>query len=112
MQGLRQTQQELHKNRKKGNLQGLLGQNFKQKSVPKRLIMQVKIKVHAAAGIVEGVKKLDSGEFKINVAAQPVKGKANEKLIEIIAEYFKKQKSKIRIVKGVKNKNKVIEIAD
>jgi uncharacterized protein YggU (UPF0235/DUF167 family) len=35
---------------------------------------------------------------------------ANKKIIEILAFYFKLEKSKIKLIKEAKNKNKIFEI--
>jgi hypothetical protein len=44
------------------------------------------------------------------VDAPALEGKANKRLIEIIAEHFNVSKSSIKILKGFKNRNKIIEI--
>jgi uncharacterized protein YggU (UPF0235/DUF167 family) len=36
----------------------------------------------------------------------------NKKIIEILSFYFKLEKSKIKLIKGAKNKNKIFEIID
>ena len=55
--------------------------------------------------IVKHGKKL-----KVKIDAPAEKGKANERLIEILSDYFKVKKSKIRILKGFKSSNKILEI--
>jgi len=35
---------------------------------------------------------------------------ANQALLELLANYFKTKKSQIKIIKGIKSKNKIIEI--
>jgi len=59
---------------------------------------------------VSEVIKLGEDNYKIRVDAPAFEGKANERLIEILAEYFKVSKSSISIIKGFKNKNKIIGI--
>jgi hypothetical protein len=48
--------------------------------------------------------------YKINVTINPESGKANKKVIELLANFLQVKKSQISITKGHKNKNKVIEI--
>jgi uncharacterized protein (TIGR00251 family) len=48
--------------------------------------------------------------WKVKVSVPPSQGKANEKVIELIAEHFKTAKSNVTIIHGEKAKEKVIEI--
>ena len=48
--------------------------------------------------------------LKIKLRAVPEKGKANTKLIKLLAKHFKTTKSNINIIKGETNKNKIVEI--
>lgn len=52
------------------------------------------------------------GEYKVKLTAPPVDGKANEALIEILAEHFNFPKSRIKIVGGKSAKTKIIDIID
>jgi len=56
------------------------------------------------------VVKLSADNFKIYVTAAPERGKANEKVIELLAEYFDIPKSGIKIVRGETSNHKKIEI--
>ena len=56
------------------------------------------------------VIKIGENNYKIRVDAPAIEGKANKRLIEILAEYFKVPKYSIKILKGFKNRNKTIEI--
>lgn len=71
--------------------------------------MKVFIKVKPRAKIEE-VKKIDEEHFKIFLKEAPEKGKANKRLIKILAEYFKVPKSSVQIVKGKLSRNKIVEI--
>ncbi|MFH1049146.1 MAG: DUF167 domain-containing protein [Patescibacteria group bacterium] len=57
-----------------------------------------------------GIDANDGELYKVYVTAAPEKGKANKKMIELLAEYFKVSKSQIRIVKGEISRNKIVEI--
>jgi hypothetical protein len=56
------------------------------------------------------VKEQD--RYKIYIAAPAVDGKANQRLIEFLAQEFKVRKSKVKILRGETSRLKVVEIAD
>lgn len=56
------------------------------------------------------VERIDENSFKVKVDAKAEGGKANRRLVEIIAEFFIVPKSSVAIVKGMKSRNKIIEI--
>ncbi|MDP8233516.1 MAG: DUF167 domain-containing protein [Candidatus Saelkia tenebricola] len=64
--------------------------------------------------VVSGAKKADirkeADVLRVKIDAPPVEGKANKRLIEILAEYFLVPKSKIKIIKGERSKNKIIQV--
>ncbi|MFH1799171.1 MAG: DUF167 domain-containing protein [Candidatus Omnitrophota bacterium] len=51
------------------------------------------------------------GIIKIYVKAAPDKGKANAAVLKIIAKKYKTKKNKIKIIAGLTNKRKVVEIS-
>ena len=52
----------------------------------------------------------DNGGLLVLVTAPPVEGKANRKVIEQLAAFFRKPKSAISIVSGKTGKFKIVEI--
>ena len=56
------------------------------------------------------VKVLDNNKFLVSVTAPPVDGKANQKAIELLAEYLGKPKRDITIVRGAGSREKVVEV--
>ncbi|MGB7533576.1 MAG: DUF167 domain-containing protein [Halobacteriota archaeon] len=77
--------------------------------------MSVKTQVRVNVKVVPNSKKAkveqtEGGVLRVNVDAPAKEGKANKRLVEILAKYFSKPKSSIRIVKGQTSKNKVVEI--
>jgi len=56
------------------------------------------------------VEKINETHYLAKVAAPAKQGKANQKLIELLANYFKTAKSNIKIVIGQQTSNKIIEI--
>ncbi len=51
------------------------------------------------------------GSYFVTVAAPAVGGKANERLVEVLAEHFNKRKREITIVGGSKGRHKTVEIS-
>ena len=56
------------------------------------------------------VNKISDDTLEIKLTSQPLKGKANKQLIEVLADYFKTKKSSINIIKGEKSRNKIVQI--
>jgi len=48
--------------------------------------------------------------FKIKINTAPKKGKANNKVIELLSQHFKVPKSKIEIIKGLTSRSKIVRI--
>ena len=57
-----------------------------------------------------GVERMGENDFRVKVDAKAEGGRANRRLVEIVAEFFNVPKSSVRIVKGFKSRSKVIEI--
>ena len=58
------------------------------------------------------VMKDEGGNYKVKVNARASEGRANMRLIEMLAEHFDVPKSHIRILKGFGGRNKLVEIDD
>jgi uncharacterized protein (TIGR00251 family) len=71
--------------------------------------MKITIKVKPNARKNE-VKRLEENQFLVSVNVPPADGKANEKVIEVLSEYFDKPKRAIRIIAGFTSKIKIVEI--
>lgn len=59
----------------------------------------------------EMVEMLTDGTYLVRVNAPPVEGKANERVIELLALFFKVSKSRIELVGGHKSKRKVFAVS-
>lgn len=70
--------------------------------------MTVKVKVITQAKKVRIESFTNS--LKVYLTKPPLKDQANKQLIEVIAEYYKVKKNKIFIIKGLKQKDKILEI--
>lgn len=58
------------------------------------------------------VSKIGEDTYRVRVDARATGGEANKRLIEILSDYFNAPRYTVRIVKGLKSRNKVIEIGD
>ncbi len=70
--------------------------------------MKLKIKVIPNAKknhIIE-----DKGILKVYVKARPINGKANQAVIETLGKFFKVKKKNVKIITGLKSREKIIEI--
>jgi uncharacterized protein (TIGR00251 family) len=54
--------------------------------------------------------KIDENSYRVKIDAPAIEGEANKRLIEILAEYFNIPKSSVKILKGFKNRNKIVSI--
>jgi hypothetical protein len=52
----------------------------------------------------------EGDHLKVYVTAPPIRGRANEVVIEALAEFFHVKKNKIRIIRGERSREKVVEI--
>lgn len=71
------------------------------------MIVQVKITPNASKNRVEGMQ---GDRLRIRIAAAPDKGKANEELIEFLADSLKISKSRIKLLSGQASRIKRLEI--
>lgn len=69
--------------------------------------ISVQVKLNAKK---ESIERLDDGSFVIRLRVPPVDGKANERIIELLAEHFNRPKSSVQIVAGQKSKKKTFNI--
>ncbi len=70
------------------------------------------ITIHAKPNAkVAKVTEISGKELKVSIPAPATDGKANEKLIEILAEYYDTPKSMIKIINGHSGRTKVVEVS-
>lgn len=60
----------------------------------------------------EKVEAQPDGSLKVHVNAPPQEGRANERVIEILAKHFKIPKSHITVVHGEASRTKVVEVVE
>lgn len=58
------------------------------------------------------IEKIDTTHFMVFVKEPPVRGRANDAIIQALAAYFSLSSSRIHIIHGRFSREKVIEIND
>ncbi|MDM9382936.1 DUF167 domain-containing protein [Chlorogloeopsis sp. ULAP01] len=71
--------------------------------------MQKKVKVKPNSKIQKIEEEAD-GSLTVHLKSPPVDGKANQELIQVLAEKFNVPKNSIRIKSGFNSRQKLIEI--
>ena len=71
--------------------------------------MQIEVKVIARASKCE-VIPLDATRFKVKLTRPALEGKANEQLIQVLADYFGVSKASIHIISGERSPQKRLKI--
>jgi len=69
--------------------------------------LRVVVKPNARKNAVEA---REDGSLFVHVSAPPREGRANQKVVELLAEHFRKPKRDIAIVSGTRGKQKIVEI--
>jgi len=75
--------------------------------MPSRMLIRVYVTPNAREA---RVVKVSDDYFEVRVDEMAAGGRANKRLLEILAEHFKVQKSRISIVKGTKTRNKLVQV--
>ncbi len=68
-----------------------------------------KVKVFPNSKTQKVVKKTNN-DFEVRIKERPIEGKANKAVISALADHFKVAKSQVKIAKGIKSRDKIIEI--
>lgn len=70
--------------------------------------MKIKVKVTLNAN-KEAIEEKD-GVLIVRVNQIPEKGKANDRVVKLLAKHFKVAKSQVRLKRGLTSRNKIVEI--
>jgi uncharacterized protein (TIGR00251 family) len=70
---------------------------------------RISVKVHPRAKRSSVAGRLGEA-WKVDLAAPPVDGKANEECVRFLAELAGVPRSRVRIVSGATNRTKVVEV--
>lgn len=71
-------------------------------------IIRIKVKPNSKKGPL--VENTEEGFFIVYVREKTIDGEANQAVIKLLAKYFNTNQSSIKIVKGERGKDKVIEL--
>jgi uncharacterized protein (TIGR00251 family) len=71
--------------------------------------MRIYVRVIPRSGKDE-VVKISDAEYKVKVTAPPEKGKANEKVVELLAYHLAVPKSSMKIIAGKTARIKIIDV--
>jgi uncharacterized protein (TIGR00251 family) len=71
--------------------------------------VKIKVKVKPNAGRNE-VKRLADDAFEVKVSVAPEKGKANERVRELLADFLDVAKSRVTLVRGETSREKLFEV--
>ena len=69
--------------------------------------IEVKVQTRASKRSIE---QLNDGHFKAWVTAPPFKGKANQEVLALLAEFFNLPLSRVKLIRGHRSKIKLIKI--
>jgi len=72
--------------------------------------MKIQVKVKPNSKTDEVSQEGDS--FIVKVKEPPKEGKANQAVIKLLAQYFGVPQSQVRILSGLRSRNKVIEVRE
>ena len=70
--------------------------------------MKLKIRVIPKAKQNKVTKEKE--RLKVYLTSPPIEGRANKALIEVLADHYNVKKRQIKIIKGLKSRDKVVEI--
>lgn len=80
----------------------------KELNIKKEAVL--KIRVHPGAKKTACREIMSDGTLKIEIKAVPEKGRANEELLDFLADAFDINKKNVKIVSGHKGRSKFIHI--
>ena len=72
--------------------------------------MKIEVRITPNASKDEITGKAEDGRLRVRIQSPPVNGAANRRLIKFIAKTAGVAKSKVRIVRGERSRDKALEI--
>ena len=69
--------------------------------------ISVKVKPGSKQNLVE---RIAEGRYTVRVKEKAIEGRANDAVVELLSEYFDLPRNRIMVIKGLKGRNKVIEL--
>ena len=71
--------------------------------------IEIKVKPNSKQ---QKIEKITDTSFEVCVKSKPERGKANKEVISVLANYFNIPKNRIQIIKGLKNRKKIVKILE
>jgi uncharacterized protein YggU (UPF0235/DUF167 family) len=71
--------------------------------------LRVRVTVRAGARS-RGIEQMPDGSLRIKTTVAPEKGRANEDVVDMLADHYKVGKSCVRLVRGASSRRKEFEI--
>ncbi|MEK6936168.1 MAG: DUF167 domain-containing protein [Nanoarchaeota archaeon] len=71
------------------------------------MILKIKVKPNSEN---QSIIKISDTEYKIHLKSFPEDNKANIELLKLLKKYFKEKYENINVIKGLKSKDKIVEI--
>ncbi len=71
------------------------------------MILRVRAKPRSK---LECVKEIEKDLYEVAVKEPPEDGKANERIVELLAEHFRVPRSRVKLLRGSTSRLKVFEI--
>jgi uncharacterized protein (TIGR00251 family) len=78
------------------------------KASSENILISVRVQPGASKDIIAGIRE---GFLLIKLCSPPVDGRANDSLIRFVADRLDISRSSIRIIHGIKNRKKLLEVA-
>jgi uncharacterized protein len=86
----------------------MLNKLLKQLSDKSEVYLKIKVKTGSVKTEINEI--MDDGCLKINLKEKPIKGRANQELINFLSKTFGCQKENIKILSGISDRTKLIKI--
>jgi len=69
----------------------------------------IKVKTHPGSKKEKIIRKTEDG-LEIWLKERPIMNQANKALINLLSDFLKIKESRIRLIRGIRTRNKIIEI--
>lgn len=71
------------------------------------MILKIKVKPNSKK---QEIENLGNKDYKISLKSKPKDNKTNVELLMLLKRHFKAEVGDIKIIKGIRNRNKIIEV--
>ncbi|MBI4309816.1 MAG: DUF167 domain-containing protein [Candidatus Omnitrophica bacterium] len=71
----------------------------------------MKLNIKVIPGARQNAFKEEAGGIRVYLTTPPIEGRANQALVKFLAGHFGVNASRIEIIKGLKSRNKVVNVS-